>query len=413
MRERSSILAQAGVCLLALLLVAGLYMLLSWRFARGDVYAAYSSLRADPIGCRAYYDALSEVPGRRLSRFYRPARELPEASSASTGTRLFVLGLSPWELYSLRDEALLDFVHGGGVLLVALASADYAISDLSQPSDAACGCACDADSGSDSDNDSGSDCCPAPPSPASLSERLSLPRLRSLPPPVAGTDRRAHLAAPSTTLPADLLWRDRGGFDAVPADWSALYILGGKPVVLERSWGRGRIVLCAGSYLFSNEALSIARETAFLAWCAGEEECVIFNEWHLGVVEQPGLVTLMRRARLHGLVIGVLILFGMVVWRQRCLPLCEDDEDEALPTSAAAGLAHLLQANVPPSQLLAACRDEWARDALRPERAEAQSVLDDINAELAANSARPAKQRRSLTELYNYFCDKLGRSRQG
>ncbi|NLE56193.1 MAG: hypothetical protein GX617_14755, partial [Lentisphaerae bacterium] len=77
MRERSSILAKAGLCLLAVLLVAGLYVLLSWRFARGDAYAEYSSLRADPMGCRAYYDALSEVPGRQLARFYRPPVELP------------------------------------------------------------------------------------------------------------------------------------------------------------------------------------------------------------------------------------------------------------------------------------------------------------------------------------------------
>ena len=393
MRERSSILAKTGLCLLAVLLVAGLYVLLSWRFARGDAYAEYSSLRADPMGCRAYYDALSEVPGRQLARFYRPPVELPAASSPSTGTRLFVLGLSPWELESLQDDALLDFVHGGGVLLVALASADLADAGASQPSECGAGCGT----------------CPAPRPAAALASRLSLPKVGGLPPVVAGSDRWARLAMPSGALPSELLWRDRGGFGAVPADWSALYILGGQPVVLQRSWGRGRIVLCAGSYLFSNEALSIARETAFLAWCAGDDERLLFDEWHLGVAERPGLVTLMRRARLHGLVIGVLILFGMVIWRQQHLPVCEDDDDEPLPASAAAGLARLLQANVPPSQLLAACRDEWARDAIRPEQGDAQGALDEINAELAANAARPAAERRSLTELYNHWCDKLGR----
>ncbi|HQL08666.1 MAG TPA: hypothetical protein PLE35_03630, partial [Lentisphaeria bacterium] len=95
--------------------------------------------------------------------------------------------------------------------------------------------------------------------------------------------------------------------------------------------------------------------------------------------------------------------------RQQHLPVCDDDDDEPLPASAAAGLARLLQANVPPSQLLAACRDEWARDAVRPEQGDAQGALDEINAELAANAARPAAERRSLTELYNHWCDKLGR----
>ena len=45
----------------------GLVQLFKLRFAAGDVYPTYSSLRGDPLGCRVYFDSLEQLGGDRKS----------------------------------------------------------------------------------------------------------------------------------------------------------------------------------------------------------------------------------------------------------------------------------------------------------------------------------------------------------
>src|SRR2546430_15160586 len=64
----------ATLLLIALLgvLVAGLALVFRLRLTAGDVFPAYSSLRADPLGTRALYESLSALPGLRVARNFRP-----------------------------------------------------------------------------------------------------------------------------------------------------------------------------------------------------------------------------------------------------------------------------------------------------------------------------------------------------
>ncbi len=50
-----------AVLLLGGLFVTGLIQLILLRFESGDVYPPYSSLRADPLGCKALYESLGRV----------------------------------------------------------------------------------------------------------------------------------------------------------------------------------------------------------------------------------------------------------------------------------------------------------------------------------------------------------------
>lgn len=80
--------------LLVLLLgcfAAGLWALLVLRFEAGDVNPAYSSLRPDPLGVKALFQALEQMPGMTVERHFRPLSKL-----AGTGKMtLFYLGLEP------------------------------------------------------------------------------------------------------------------------------------------------------------------------------------------------------------------------------------------------------------------------------------------------------------------------------
>src|ERR1700727_2548895 len=55
----------------------GLALLFELRFAHGDVYPAYSSLRADPLGTMAFYEGLSKIPGLSVRRDFSDSDQLP------------------------------------------------------------------------------------------------------------------------------------------------------------------------------------------------------------------------------------------------------------------------------------------------------------------------------------------------
>ena len=61
----------------AALFAFGLVELFALRFASGDVYPAYSSLRADPLGTMAFYESLEKIPGLSVRRDFSDSDQLP------------------------------------------------------------------------------------------------------------------------------------------------------------------------------------------------------------------------------------------------------------------------------------------------------------------------------------------------
>ena len=41
------------------------------RFEQGDIYPAYSSLRADPLGTKVFYESLETLPGLSVAAIAR------------------------------------------------------------------------------------------------------------------------------------------------------------------------------------------------------------------------------------------------------------------------------------------------------------------------------------------------------
>ena len=102
---------------LLILLVAfgyGLVQLFNLRFAHGDVYPPYSSLRADPLGSRVYYESLEQLGGAGVRRFIQPVGKLPHGREAT----LFIFGLAWDEMSASPNEfkAIDNFVREGGRL---------------------------------------------------------------------------------------------------------------------------------------------------------------------------------------------------------------------------------------------------------------------------------------------------------
>src|ERR1700722_15764803 len=100
---------------LGLILALGVWRLFELRFAHGDIYPVYSSLRADPYGARALFDSIAGVPGFAVSRNFRPLTKIPPGP----GT-VFYLGVSPNNFEYQADQIFEDLekLAAGGARVV-------------------------------------------------------------------------------------------------------------------------------------------------------------------------------------------------------------------------------------------------------------------------------------------------------
>lgn len=355
-----------------------LFTLFNLRFSSGDVYPVGSSQRADPLGVRAFHDALTLQPGLRVERIVQPLeRHRPPIAST-----LFLCGLDPEALFEADYppgwSQIDSFLNRGGRVVLAinpLSAADHTnrfSRILSQ-------------------------------------SRLSPTNDSELPGTLWGfniqTDVTSAQSAirvtnvPDQHLPKTLPWHSIHGFNPVDPKWEIVYERNGIPVVLHRRVQQGTLVLVASSYLLSNQGLLKHPEPAFLSWLVGPHSTVLFDETHLGLQQEPGIASLMRRYRLEGAFFAIAIIAGVYIWRQSVLhPRSDAQPTENTPRAgrdSQAGLVHLLRRAVPPDQLTATCVDLW-RQSLGHRPVLSSDRLADIQDIADREQARPSKERRPV-----------------
>jgi hypothetical protein len=178
-------------------------------------------------------------------------------------------------------------------------------------------------------------------------------------------------------------------------EWTVLLRARGEPVLMERKWERGSAVVFTDAFWLSNEALRIARQPRFLSWLIGESRVVIFDETHLGVRENPGVATLVRRTNLEGVFAGLLLLALLFVWRSASAfpPREAAVEAEAGPEvtgrDTSKGLLNLLRANLSPAQALRECWREWRHSCEPAEIRRLGGRLERAEAELEKAGTKP------------------------
>ena len=382
-------LNRRAMLILALLVVLvafgyGLVKLFNLRFAAGDVYPHYSSLRGDPLGCRVYFESLVQIENVKTRRFLQSIEKLPEGR----GTALFVFGL-PWsEMSAEPDEykALEDFVRRGGRLVVTL------YPELGKPRFFTSGLGTN----------------------RAAFKRPGRPRDEDQPPPVSlrekwgfgydyiPTTRDGRLLSPVVAtriqpgpFPTNMTWHSALVFTNLDSAWRVIYARNNDPVMIEREHGVGSIVLATDSYFVSNEAMRNERTADLLAWLPGESHEILFDETHLGVQENPGIATLARRYGLHGGAIALLGLAALFVWKSSVsfLPRTDDSLSTApvLGRESAAGFENLLRRGIAPKNLLQTALDEWHKSSrldgrvTQPRREKIRAIVEKFNAEEKPN----------------------------
>ncbi len=403
---------------LALLFALGLYQLLAARMDAGDAFPPYSTFRADPLGAKALYTALQDLPGRPLTvqRHFRSLDRLTREPDGRTNnlhqTLLLLLGEGPrawsWNPPKARIEAIEQAARAGATVFIAFEPIEEVPTiptwDDSKPhrpvKPAANPGPVDRRSRleppSPTPTPTGDDAEKSK-SPSEVIEELKRNALRRdvnlgerwgldirrvkkneqtgdkfAAAPAERLDLPAFPAFPAETGKESLPWHSALDFEISPSEqplWRVMYSRSRRPVLAVRDFGAGKLILASDAFFISNEALFKDANPAALAWLLGDAHRVVFDEQMHGTRDEPGLMTFVHRYRLTGAVFAVLLLALLYVWMNAAplVPPPPDPGAEGAPPqdglAAEAGLPSLLRRAVPPHLLPRLCFDQWQHAA--------------------------------------------------
>ncbi len=459
-----------AVLLLVLLagFAAGLARLLELRLSGGDLFPPYSTLRTDALGAKALHDALAGLPEVRVERGYRAwrrqfapgfavagGRAAPEVAPLGQ-TTLFIVGLDPerWPYLFQRDEldALEDLARRGLRVVLTFrplksvpttqslrhqreAEEEKLENTLEERERLRRGG--DPKASPEAKEKTGDErkqleelrrqLAVTSPADASklwgldfyrvrldgrgkLPDRFQPPPNPSVATPAAGAENRVG--------PETVSWHSAADWDAdlpdakAPAGiWRALLRRNrGRAVLVERPFGEGSLALATDSFFLSNEALAgDDRHAALLASLVGPRtRRVVFDERHLGVTENPGMMTLVRRYGLDGALAALGLLVGLFLWRNatslappRPEPVDDDQRsggaEGVTGRKASAGFGALLRRGVPAKELVPTLLARWESSAsARPRPTPSAARAARLREIAAAERARPAAAYRAM-----------------
>lgn len=389
------------VCL-ATAFVAALLWMFQLRLSTGDTYQPYSSLRADPKGCRVLYLALDRLADIRTERHTRAMRHL----KCNADTAVIFMALSPEDLTltpAAKEQEMIDgMLDEGSHLLISLDTERISAVTLERkarqkakkPDKDGAKNEPSQQPQSDSETPAGN-----PPSPASPFKPDKSPvqpegeRIADEEEPTNVFGLEAVPCEHDFKTPADQKGEGPLAGLALPAwrgshfltieegsDWKPLAKVGEHITMASLQRSKGSIIVVSDSYPFSNEAqLRDRHSDLMLALLAGKTR-IVFNEFHLGVSTEPGIMQLVRQYHLHGLIAGGLLLLLLLFWQgSSSLIPTDPDKDFGIGERGAVtgrdstdGLVALLETGLKPSALLGECIERHrTASSIRPPCADA------------------------------------------
>lgn len=305
------------IAVMCIALAAAIVGIARMEYAGGDVYPAYSSLRADPAGAKVFYEALENL-GIPVERKYQSQARAPER-----GTTIFYLGIGILSFLNFDEARLQEFEETAARGNRVVAALD-------------------------------------------LGFRPRLPEMKKT--ALANSRWGLRLANAPDAKASWPVWFGRA------EGWNLIWRDEGRPVGIERASGKGSIVLLSGSRAFSNRSMVEDRQLALLLCVVGDSRRVVFDETHLGIAETGSVLGLARRYRLQGLLWGLILFAAAFVWKN-AVSFPPEVREAAAENAVAgfdvrSGLVRLLKRNIAPEKLIEICVSEWrkGRQGLRPVR---------------------------------------------
>ena len=395
--------------LLALLLVAFLFgvgHLFVLRFQTGDVYPAYSSLRSDPLGTRVLYESLENIDDITIRRNYNFLHSLkPEAD-----TTFFYLGTSADDYQSVPQELIEVFdrlTQSGGRLVVSFLPINKKREKRAklkkEPK---------------SQKVENVECQQKPKKNSLISPKkhwgIGFEFNQNMP-----VKDGSYLALDAVSnrrdLPPAISWHSNLYFDLLDKSWQVIYASEGHPVLIERPFGKGSLVLCADSFFISNEALRSERYPRLLVWLMGPNSKIIFDEAHFGIFQQPSVAALLRYHRFHWFFLVLIVMALLFVWKNAVyfVPPCKDDvpsgADVVSNKDYTRGLIAMLRRNIPRNEILQICGQEWERTFRKDKRVQPEAF--ERVKEILGAQAHSSKNRMDAVNGYRKISRIIQRAR--
>lgn len=377
--------------LLVALLLAGTWYLMAMRFRSGDIYPPYSSLRADPLGSKAFYDALKHMDPYSVRRHYANIEDL----RTGTGDTVMILGARNAGLYAMRKD-LTRLAADGARVVVAFNEHRRKGPETDEEEPA--------------DNTAVEE--PAEPNPGEDEETEDWkPGSWDLTMGVsdAAADDTGKYQAfrvnESGNLPEQISVTSPVFFDDRDEKWLQIYAFENDPVIVERVIGQGSVVLLSDSYPLSNEALRWELYPRLVSWLLGGKGNVVFVESHLGVRESQGVMTLVRKYRLTMLLLCFGVVALLAVWKN-AVPLAKVPEGAARDGTHVIsekdqfmGFVSLLGRNIGAGDVIRVCIQE-ARKGYRgrsARRGSSEELMTEVSG-IARGEKDPVKAYNQITE---------------
>jgi len=430
--------------LILVVFMVGVLKLFLLRFKIGDAYPAYSSLRSDPLGTMVFYESLEKLRHVSTSRNYR---SLP-ATKNDQDITFFYLGANAHTLEAIRKDSLEVFnrlAATGDRLIISFYPQNGRSQEAIEEQDAETGrrvgqsrnhkASTDRDEalGNERNGDITKDSLQGDVKEKegegegegegekhpswSMNQLVYLPdhwgfSLANDVQPHSIQSAKRVCEPQERTLPSSLSWHTTLYFDKLDKPWKEIYSRDGLPVIIERQYGTGTIVLCADSYLFSNEALKDECHPELLSWLIGANSRVIFDEAHFGIEEKPGIAGLARKYKLHWVLAGIVLLVTLFVWRNSIsfLPYQDDDnfpekDDITSERDYTQGLINILRRNIRPQDILNICFDEW-KNSSAFNKGDLHDKLNKIRVLVDAERSQHVKKRDPVS-AYRAICRTL------
>ncbi len=424
MRRGGALVLLAGGAAVVLMAI-GLARVVQLRFELGDSYPESSSYRADPRGCKAYFEALSSLPGIAVERNLLP---LPMRESSFSDASLLFLGVEGGENYLewgavsvSMEEPVVEEIEGiaeSGARVVMtfrftsrMTRDGVKIEEVTGPPTG----------GEDAGEGEAREKIEAM---MGASRRVDLAARWGfafgyedrVDRPDGGWELSGSGALAGTPLPP---WPDVWRLGALAPEWRTLATAGGHPVIVERDWGKGTIILVTSSVFASNQELMHGESTGLLAWLPGGRERIVFDETHLGSEAAPGIMALVARFRLQGIFVGVALLVVVYAWKNSRGLVPPDNAGEGrlyadatvMGSGAAAGLSRLLRRNLPAGALLETCYRTWFASRARSSRFSREVADEVIGIIEAERAAKPRKQ--NVVAAYNRVVEAVAKRTGG
>jgi hypothetical protein len=133
---------------------------------------------------------------------------------------------------------------------------------------------------------------------------------------------------------------------------------------------------------------------------------ILFDEYHKGLVKQPGVAGLARQYRLHGVFAALLVVAILFVWHQSAIfvPRVQSQQGAALeqPTvgrNTGQGMVHLARQHIGTQELLSVCFETWKAQASQRVPPSLVAEIKNLVQQSAADS-RKAVQVQTYKQIY-------------